>query len=56
LLEQAGFEVICAEVETDERALRDLREGRVRPHPAFSAYTPEELAGELIDVFGRVPG
>jgi SAM-dependent methyltransferase len=48
-----GFEVIYEEIALDGEALRQIREGVLRPHEAFAAYTPEELAGNMVDIFCR---
>ena len=55
LFEQAGFDLLDAQVEVDEEALRALERGEVRPHPIFGSYTNEELAGCLVDVFASSP-
>ena len=55
LLRACGYEIVYERTEVDDRALAALRRGEVTPHPAFAAFSQEELAGYLIDVFARVP-
>jgi SAM-dependent methyltransferase len=55
LFEEAGFSLLDVMLETDERALAALRDGAVRPNEAFRAFTHQELAEVLVDVFARVP-
>ncbi len=56
MFEELGFEILRTDIEVDEHALAALRDAEVRPHAAFAAYPPEELASALIDIFARYPG
>ena len=53
LFQQGGFEIFREFTRIDERALAVLREGKLKVHPDFQGYTPEQLAGAGIDVFAR---
>lgn len=53
LFEQHGFEIVHEYSVVDDRALNDIRLGRQKVHAAFAAYSPEELACRIIDVFAR---
>jgi hypothetical protein len=53
LTEEAHFEITQTYVNTDERALAELKTGTLRAHPDFQSYTLEQLACDIIGIFAR---
>jgi SAM-dependent methyltransferase len=54
-LEAAGLRVEASEARLDERALRALRAGHLRPHRAFAGYRDTELCEDLVTIVARRP-
>lgn len=52
---QAGLDVVISRERTDEPSLAAIRDGRLRVHPDFRKYSPEELAVDYMWLACRKP-
>ena len=55
LFEDGRFPVKHQIVSIDQRGLEEIRSGSITIHEDFKAYSPEELACDLIDIFAIRP-